>query len=266
MHEKLSIADLQNRLELRHYKNDYTPAREDLVLVIGGKKVGTLQNFVTFTGHAKSGKSTYLAGTIARALSFDAKIKSIDLVLPEKRRKLCLFDTEQSEHDFYSSLNKIKNMAKIETLPQWFNAYAVREDDADVIKQMIEVYLINNPDCSVLIIDGLLDLIHTFNDEIIAKQLIQWLKFITKKYNILVIGVIHLTKKDNNTLGHLGSALDRYSQSVVEITKDVESGTMVMQPRLMRSDLEFDAVAIKYNNGDYVECLPPAILPTNKKR
>jgi hypothetical protein len=261
-----SITEINDRLLLRHYKRDYVPAKEDVVLVIGGKKCGTLQNFVTFTGHAKSGKSTYLAGTIARALSFDAKIRSIDLVLPEKRRKLCLFDTEQSEHDFYASLDKIKRMACIDVLPERFNAFAVREDDTDVIKQMIEVYLINNPDCSVLIIDGLLDCIDNFNDEKESKKLIQWLKYITKKYNVLVIGVIHLTKKDNNTLGHLGSALDRYSQSVVEISKDVESGTMIMQPRLMRSDLEFDTLAITYRSGDYVECLPPAILPNTKKR
>ena len=69
----------------------------------------------------------------------------------------------------------------------------------------------------------MLDLIHNFNDEVESKMLIEWLKFLTNEYNVLIIGVVHLGKRDNHTLGHFGSMVDRYAQSVVEVVKDKEN-------------------------------------------
>ena len=39
----------------------------------------------------------------------------------------------------------------------------------------------------------------------------------------MLIGVVHTGKKDNNTIGHFGSMIDRYAQSVIEIIKDKEN-------------------------------------------
>ena len=74
---------------------------------------------------------------------------------------------------------------------------------------------------------------------------------ITKTYNILVITVLHLGKKDNHTLGTLGSASDRYAQSTLVIEKNVENQTFTISSRFMRSDADFDPISIQYFDGTY---------------
>jgi len=44
---KFSIDDL---LVKRKYNPDYTPNKENIVLTIGGKHVGSLQNFCVYSG------------------------------------------------------------------------------------------------------------------------------------------------------------------------------------------------------------------------
>ena len=96
----------------------------------------------------------------------------------------------------------------------------------------------------------------------------QFFKMITKKYNILVITVLHLGKKDNHTLGTLGSASDRYAQSTLVIDKNKEDQTFTITSRFMRSDLDFEPIAIQFYDGEYrqVDYQAPRELNTRAKK
>jgi len=58
------------------------------------------------------------------------------------------------------------------------------------------------------------------NDEGASKRLIRQLKRWARKYGILIITVLHLGKKDMSSIGHIGSASDRYAQSTLTIEKN----------------------------------------------
>jgi hypothetical protein len=103
-----------------------------------------------------------------------------------------------------------------------------------------------------------LDILNNFNDEVESKKTIQWLKMITKVYNILLIGVIHLARRESQLLGHFGSMLERYSQTVLEVSKDYESGIIVLKAKLMRSDKDFTPIALNWTKDGFEKCLPPA--------
>ena len=106
----------------------------------------------------KAGKSTFICAMISSVFnSYD--IFTMKLHTPQNRAKVCLIDTESSDYDFYRTINKIKGFAEINDLPPNFDAFQVREDSSNAIKQMIERYLELNLDCSILIVDGLLDLL-----------------------------------------------------------------------------------------------------------
>jgi hypothetical protein len=62
------------------------------------------------------------------------------------------------------------------------------------IRAMIEQYLIDHKDCACIIVDGLLDLCLNYNSEEETRRLTNWFKRITKQYNVLMIGVLHLVK------------------------------------------------------------------------
>ena len=176
-------------------------------------------------------------------------IFTMKLQSPPGRQRICLIDTESSDYDFYNTINKIKGFSQLNELPPFFDAFQVREDSSVIIIQMIERYLQLNIDCSIIIIDGLLDLINNLNDERESSLLTKYLKRITKQYNILLISVLHQSKSNLATTGHIGSACDRFAQSTLDITKDKEKNTYVLSSRFMRSDSDFEPVTLMNFQG-----------------
>ena len=174
----------------------------------------------------------------------------IKVTFPPERKGIVYFDTETAEYDFYKQINRVKNLADIQTVPDYFNAFNFREDEPPEILKMIEHYLSTNTP-PVVIIDGLLDCIYDFNDSIASKKLVNLIKRWGKKYNCLIIGVIHQGKTTGgNTLGHLGAMTDRYAQTTIEIIRNKDN-TFTIAPKLLRSDKYFEPINLINNNGNF---------------
>jgi archaellum biogenesis ATPase FlaH len=233
-------------------------------LSIENKNIGSAGNFVIISGLPKAGKSTFLNAFISSNFKKE-EIFGIELIT---ENKIGYFDTESNQTDFYNNLKRIKYMAKIKTFPTNFNAYNTRIDSTETNKILIEAYiLVHQP--KIVFIDGLLDLLNNYNDEKESRELIVWLKKITSEYNILIIGVVHTGKKDNHTLGHFGSMVDRYAQSVLEVIKDKENNIFTLKSKYLRSANDFNDINIMYdeNINKYMQVsvtLPPPLA--QKKR
>ena len=258
---KINIDEL---LDKRKYNPNYIPTKENIIFTIQEKHIGSLQNFIIFSGLPKAGKSTFICAMIS-SLFNTYDIFTMKLKTPQNRSKICLIDTESSDYDFYRTINKIKGFAEINDLPPNFDAFQVREDSSSAIKQMIERYLDLNRDCAILIVDGLLDLLVNYNDEKESSLLTKWLKKITKYYNILLISVLHQSKSNLATTGHIGSASDRFAQSTLDITKDKENNTYVLSSRFMRSDSDFEPITLINFNGIFQQIETEKIKSTGKK-
>jgi len=251
-------------LNSRHFIENYEPPHENILLSIENKNIGSAGNFVIISGLPKAGKSTFLNAFISSNFKKE-EIFGIELITDQK---IGYFDTESNQTDFYNNLKRIKYMAKIKTFPVNFNAYNTRIDSTETNKILIEAYiLVHQP--KIVFIDGLLDLLNNYNDEKESRELIVWLKKITSEYNILIIGVVHTGKKDNHTLGHFGSMVDRYAQSVLEVIKDKENNIFTLKSKYLRSANDFNDINIMYdeNINKYMQVsvtLPPPLA--QKKR
>ena len=250
MTESLKV-DIPDLFAARLYKKS-DRIQQNIVLKIREKTVGTLQNFVIFSGLPKASKSTFLAATVAACFT-PWEVYSIKMDLPELRKKVLFVDTESSSFDFQRQMEKIRKHTNQLELPRNLAAISVREDEPGTIFSLIEWYLATNPDCSVVFLDGILDICWNYNDERESRVVINWLKKITKRYDCLLIGVIHLSKGTGTTLGHLGSLADRYAQSTIEICKIIETKQFVMKPKFLRSSDDFDPVAIMWLNDDFYQ-------------
>lgn len=228
---------LQKLLERNHYKENYKPPASQVVFRIEGKNIGSLGNFIVFSGLPKAGKSQFLHAFIASAL-YGSPI--LDLEVNRLKSTLAYFDTESNEYDFYSNLDNISNLTGSK-IPDTLHAFKMREETPATNRDAI-TYYIETFKSKIIVIDGFLDLIDNFNDERESRLLVNWLKFITSKYKCLIVGVIHLGKKDNHTLGHFGSMIDRYAQSVLEVVKDKDSGSFELRPKMLRSAADFTAI------------------------
>jgi len=259
--QKPSIDQL---LELRKYKPDHIPDKENVILRIGGKSVGSTQAYVIFGGLPKAGKSSFLNSCIASAfVPYD--IFTMKINLPEQKQRLCLFDTESSDFDYYKRIQSILTFADLTHIPNNFDSFQVREDGTGTIIKMVERYLELNTDCSVLVLDGLLDLITNYNDETESSKLTKWLKKITKVYDLLIISVLHFNKSNDHTTGVIGSHSDRFAQSTLEVKKDKENNTFVMQSRFMRSDADFEPITLMNFNGKFEQVSNESVIKKGKK-
>lgn len=219
---KADDKDYNLLLQQRRYNPDLPPPQEQVVFIIESKNIGTLQNFVTITGMQKSGKTTFMSAMIAAALTNTDQL-GMRLRLPANKRRVSFWDTEQGDYDFHATMMKVNAFCGIDKLPPHFDSFNLREDDPKDILLMLQKYLELHSDCGLIFVDGILDLIESFNDESESKRLVNLLKQITKKNNLLALLTLHKGKTTSTTLGHLGSMADRAAQSVlmVEKTKSV---------------------------------------------
>lgn len=242
--------DLQTKLAQRKFKRGIEAPKEQIILQIQSKTIGCLNSFVVFSGLPKQGKSLFVTSAIASAFtSWD--IFQMKLTFPEGRKRICYVDTESSDYDYYKMLERIRKQINDDKLPENFDSFLFREDSPKDIQDMIEIYLSQNPDCSILVIDGILDLIADFNNVEQSFYLVQWLKRITKKHDLLIICVLHLGKKDQHSIGHIGSYLDRKAQSVLRIEKNKEQKTIDLTSQFLRSTDEISPISIQFNTDHW---------------
>jgi len=249
-----TLTDYGKLLAARKFDPNKPPPAEDVILTIGEKTVGTAQNYVVYSGQAKAGKSTFLSATIASAfLPRSMNVFGIKINMPPGRNKIGYFDTESSAHDFWRQMIRIRNLAHLDTFPAGLDAYNTRQDGPGTIRRQIWAYCQQNPDCGILIVDGFLDLCMDYNDPLETRRLTNWMKALTAKFNLLLIGVLHLSKGLNETLGHLGSNTDRWAQSTLLVEKNKEARQFVLKAKLMRSDEDFEPIAISKSNENYYQ-------------
>lgn len=247
---------LYEKLSERRYKNNAVVPVENIIFTIEDQKgfkktIGCSQSFVTFSGMPKQGKSLFVTSAIASAFT-DHSIFGMKLAFPKNRERLCYIDTESSDYDYYKVLERMRLQMNVTQLPDNFDSFLFREDGFTDIMQMIEIYLNQNKECSILVIDGILDLIADFNNVEQSFNLVQWLKRISKIHDLLILCVLHLGKKDGNTLGHIGSFLDRKSQSVLKIEKNKERKTIDLTAQFLRSADDIDTISIVHDGKQWI--------------
>lgn len=240
--------DYNELLNSRKYNANTPPAKEQIILSIEQKNIGSLQNFIIITGMQKNGKTRYAASMAAAAIT-GHEIFGINVNLPKNRNRVCYIDTEQSDWDFYRLMDGIKRMCGIQQLPPSFDCYNFREDNTVDIIEMTETYLKENSDCAIIFLDGLLDYVKSFNDEAECNDLIRRIMKWGKVYNVLLVGIMHRGKTNSSTIGHLGAIADRKTQSILSVTKNKERipATYMLESEFLRSAEDFEPIEIFYN-------------------
>jgi len=257
---------IYKELQKNAYRRGYDPPQEQILLTIQGENILSMQNYCIISGLPKSGKSTFTTSIVASGLNtFD--IFGMKLQCLPGRNCICYIDTESSEYDFYKHMGRIKNVANLNELPINFDSFCLRKEDPINIKNMINSYLQFNPNCSIIIIDGLLDICLNYNDEIECRKVVSWIKEICTINNIVLIGILHTGKNEGKTLGHLGSNTDRWAQSTLSVKK-TETGTFILEPKFLRSSAGFKPIEIEYSKeqNKFIEISTGVIVEDKKNK
>jgi len=238
--------DLYKLLQATQFDATADPPKEQVVFRIQFKTIGSLGDFILFSGRPKSGKTKYLSGCMAAAISrstvFDMQIR-----LPEEKRKVVHFDTEQGKYSHWKMMQLILQLANLQQWPDNFKSYRCRSVAPAQILALVECALQHDPNIGIVYLDGLLDTIESMNDEKHSSHIKRWLKRITEDYNVLLAGVIHRGFSNDKSIGQIGSEGERAAQTVLLIEKNKDTRQYIMRAEYMRDDDEFAPVAIWYN-------------------
>lgn len=213
----------------------------EILVSIDDSTIASEGAIVTIGGLPKARKSTFMLGLLASIFTgkeiFNFKAK---------QGKVILVDTEQTPYDFQRQAELFKKLSKRKNLPKDLVAFLFRQDSIETIKEALIIAL-EKFKPTYVIIDSITDLVYNVNDFEETKKLVQYLKNISALYNVCIITIVHLSKTSNFTLGALGSALDRVSQSTLIVKKDKETGNSFLEPLYLRSSDDFKPIYIGYN-------------------
>lgn len=169
-------------------------------------------------GKQKSGKSAVLkvcAAALLRGQQFRVKSE-------EEEPEVLHIDTEQQAADVKLVIDEVKQMTGLDDtyIDQHLHLYTLRRRSYDTLLEDLRL-LIESLHPQVVFLDGVVDFIQSFNDEVLSRQLIRDLQMICEEHGCAIVCVLHENKAtdDENMRGHLGTVLSQKAGSVLQCKK-----------------------------------------------
>jgi len=191
-------------------------------LSVDGVGFFALNDLGALKGKQKSGKSAVLKVCAAALLSGrQFRVKS------ELEDPVVLFiDTEQQTADVKLIIDEVKHITGCEDtyIDSHLLLYTLRRLSYDTLLDDTRL-LIETHHPQVVFIDGVVDFVASFNDEVMSRQLIHDLLLLCEEHHCAIVNVLHENKAadDENMRGHLGTVLSQKAGSVLQCRK-VKSG------------------------------------------
>ena len=186
-------------------------------------------NIITVTGKAKSRK-TVITSAIASGLISDGFLGFNSRIMPNEN--IIHIDTEQGYFHYYHSVDRIFKQANV-TMPANFQSIYTRDAEHEFRKDLLQ-YLFDTVKPTVMIIDGITDLVYDINDQREAKEIGDFLLINSAKHDTLIICVIHTTKTTGFMTGAIGTYLEKKCETSIKVELD-EEDRMVSHVRCMES-------------------------------
>lgn len=178
-------------------------------------------------GKQKSGKSAALKVCAAALMSEQTfRVKS------ELQEPVVLYaDTEQQLADVKLIVDEVKLLsgADDEYIDSHLHVFTVRSLSYDTLIDDTRL-LIDEIRPQVVFIDGIVDYVASFNDEVLSRDLIGKLMKLCDEYGCAIVCCMHENKsrEDKNPKGHLGSFMNQKSGTVLECEKQ-DAGILSMK-------------------------------------
>ena len=226
-------ANLRALLESVRIDPDTEYERPTAVLSIGEQAIGTLGNFSLITGKAKSRKTFFTTAIAAAALS-EREVCGVTGTLPEGKKAVLYFDTEQSHADAATTARRILEQAGTQYGDN-LHFFGLRKFTPAERASLIEAALQSFADIGLCVIDGIRDLVSNINNEqeatTISSALLRW----TEEYNCHIVTILHQNKADNNARGHVGTELINKAETTLTVTKhEHDESVSIVAPEYCR--------------------------------
>ncbi|MBP3842280.1 MAG: AAA family ATPase [Prevotella sp.] len=201
---------------------------EEYALQVDDKGIFALRDIHAIKAKQKAGKTTALKVFIAALLQGGMfRVKSL-----LEKPHIEFFDTEQSRTDTKRILQDVAQMTGLPpaVIDAQVSLHSLRRIDQEQLLPLLERAL-EDEKPQVVMLDGIVEFVASFNDETESKRLIKELLKLSDQHNCAIVCVLHTNKadEDHNMRGHLGTMLAQKSATVLECVK--ERGSSVITVR-----------------------------------
>lgn len=223
--EKADSVSLDERISGLWFNPHKPPPEEPVLIKIAGVPCATPGNITTITAQKKSGKSALLSAICAAGISNEGDTLGVKAYNPDNKAVLH-FDNEQSAMDHWKLCNSILRRAKLAestifksaclTPLPWFERWAL-------IQHIIRQEAQSGNGVFMALIDGHGDLVRNVNDPMETADYVAALHSLAIENHCHIYGALHLNPgSEFKSRGHLGSELERKSQTNLRLEKENE--------------------------------------------
>ncbi len=226
--EEQTKEQLKKVLRETRIRTDTEVPPEEYSLKVDEKGIFALRDIHAIKAKQKAGKTTALKVVIAALLlGVVFRLKS----LLEKPR-IVFFDTEQSRTDTKQIILDVAQMTGLppDVIDSQVSLHSLRRIDQEQLLPLLGVVL-EDEKPQVVMLDGIVEFVASFNDETESKRLIKELLKLSDEHNCAIICVLHTNKadEDHNMRGHLGTMLAQKSATVLECVKEKGSSVITVK-------------------------------------
>lgn len=201
---------------------------EEYSLEVDEKGIFALRDIHAIKAKQKAGKTTALKVFIAALLQgVMFRVKSL-----LEKPGILFFDTEQNRTDTKLILEDVAQMTGLssEVIDSQVSLHSLRRIDQEQLLPLLKLAL-EEEKPQVVMLDGIVEFVASFNDETESKQLIKELLKLSDQHNCAIVCILHTNKadEDHNMRGHLGTMLAQKSATVLECIKEKGSSVITVK-------------------------------------
>ncbi len=233
---------LVERLAARLYSPIVRPQEPEPRYFIGPVGICTPANLTTISAQAKAGKSAAksammaatFAGPSTDCLGFQSQNPHGYAVVD--------LDTEQAPFDHWNVIEQARRRAGAERVPAWLKSYCLTGFNAADVRSAIRIVLEQAArefgGIHSIFIDGIADAAHDVNDPAEAGEFVAELHRLAIEFACPILNIIHVNPgSESKTRGHLGSQLERKSETNLRLEKDDQGVTVIWADKNRRAPI-----------------------------
>jgi hypothetical protein len=197
-------------LKARQFDPDHPVESIPALISLDGTPAVRRGNISTATAQTGAGKSSVMNAIMktstvgGRHLGFEGRVSG----------KIVYLDFEQSHDDFDEALRFRAGATETDQIIAYHLTGYSHVEARKALFSIIE----NQKDLELLIVDGYADCVSSPNAEEECFEFVSQLLFAAQEHQIAILGVLHLNPgSESKSRGHLGSHLERKSETVIQI-------------------------------------------------
>lgn len=246
------------KFDFEQYKFNYDDPiiDNDFYLYHGDQGVVGPGDIMLVTGREKSRKSFFLSGLLASNYTRDPT-RTLGFNMDIGNKHILVFDTEHSSNQFAKIQKKFVHSSGYRGNIPTYHAFQLRKFDyierMEFIQSVIVSFEENGMEIAFIIIDQIADMVSDINNEKSVNDFKSWAMTVSEEKGIVVVCVLHTNRGGQESLGKLGSAMDKKMSSGFLVSYDQESKISCAENVRARNRPLDNNICFRHNEQGYME-------------